>query len=124
MRKVLALDLRVQQVLSEQLFKKNKSNEKHKLWYQGPMFRYERPQKGRFRQFHQVGVEYLGFEEGIAEYELISMVLQINELMGISDYTIKINHLGDMLAKENFCNSLVSFLSLILMNCMKKIRQD
>jgi histidyl-tRNA synthetase len=74
------------------------------------MFRYERPQKGRFRQFHQVGVEYLGFEEGIAEYELISMVLQINKLIGISDYTIKINHLGDKDAKESFCNSLVTFL--------------
>jgi histidyl-tRNA synthetase len=92
------------------IVQKKQEQEKHKLWYQGPMFRYERPQKGRFRQFHQVGVEYLGFEEGIAEYELISMVLQINQLIGISDYTIKINHLGDNLAKENFCNSLVSFL--------------
>ena len=92
------------------IIQKKQEHEKHKLWYQGPMFRYERPQKGRFRQFHQVGVEYLGFEEGVSEYELISMVLQINKLIGISDYTIKINHLGDQLAKESFCNSLVAFL--------------
>jgi len=92
------------------IIQKKQEHEKHKLWYQGPMFRYERPQKGRFRQFHQVGVEYLGFEEGMSEYELISMVLQINKLIGISDYTIKINHLGDQLAKESFCNSLVAFL--------------
>ena len=92
------------------IIQKKQEHEKHKLWYQGPMFRYERPQKGRFRQFHQVGVEYLGFEEGVSEYELISMVLQINKLIGISDYTIKINHLGDQLSKENFCNSLVAFL--------------
>jgi histidyl-tRNA synthetase len=92
------------------IIQRKQEQEKHKLWYQGPMFRYERPQRGRFRQFHQVGVEYLGFEEGIAEYELISMVLQINKLIGISDYTIKINHLGDELAKESFCNSLTSFL--------------
>ena len=92
------------------IIQKKQEQEKHKLWYQGPMFRYERPQKGRFRQFHQVGVEYLGFEEGISEYELISMVLQINKLIGISDYTIKINHLGDANAKESFCESLVSFL--------------
>ena len=92
------------------VIQKKQEQEKHKLWYQGPMFRYERPQKGRFRQFHQVGVEYLGFEEGIAEYELISMVLQINKLTGISDYTIKINHLGDRDAKESFCDSLVTFL--------------
>ncbi len=93
------------------IIQKKQEHEKHKLWYQGPMFRYERPQKGRFRQFHQVGVEYLGFEEGVAEYELISMVLQINKSIGISDYTIKINHLGDAKAKESFCKSLVSFLS-------------
>ena len=92
------------------IIQKKQEQEKHKLWYQGPMFRYERPQKGRFRQFHQVGVEYLGFEEGIAEYELMSMVLQINKLIGISDYTIKINHLGDRDAKESFCDSLVTFL--------------
>ncbi len=92
------------------IIQKKQDQEKHKLWYEGPMFRYERPQRGRFRQFHQVGVEYLGFEEGIAEYELISMVLQINKLIGISEYKIKINHLGDQIAKEGFCNSLVSFL--------------
>jgi|TARA_A100000164_G_scaffold159196_1_gene141158 histidyl-tRNA synthetase len=92
------------------VIQKKQEQEKHKFWYQGPMFRYERPQKGRFRQFHQVGVEYLGFEEGIAEYELMSMVLQINKLIGISDYTIKINHLGDRDAKESFCDSLVTFL--------------
>ena len=93
------------------VIQKKQEHEKHKLWYQGPMFRYERPQKGRFRQFHQVGVEYLGFEEGISEYELISMVLQMNQLLGIGEYTIKINHLGDSEAKVNFCNALVSFLS-------------
>ena len=92
------------------IIQKKQEHEKHKLWYQGPMFRYERPQKGRFRQFHQVGVEYLGFGEGTSEYELISMVLQINKLIGITNYTIKINHLGDQLAKESFCDSLINFL--------------
>ena len=72
--------------------------------------RYERPQKGRLRQFHQIGVEYLGFEEGISEYELISMVIQINQSIGIKDYTLKVNHLGDEQAKENFSKALVSFL--------------
>ena len=92
------------------IIQKKQEHERHKLWYQGPMFRYERPQKGRFRQFHQIGVEYLGFEEGLSEYELISMVLQINKSIGISDYSLKINHLGDASAKESFCKSLVSFL--------------
>ena len=68
------------------VIQKKQENEKHKLWYQGPMFRYERPQKGRFRQFHQVGVEYLGFEEGAPEYELIAMVLQIHQWKTNSSY--------------------------------------
>jgi len=92
------------------VIQKKQEQDKHKLWYQGPMFRYERPQKGRYRQFHQIGVEYLGFEEGTSEYELIAMVLQIHQSLGIQDYTIKINHLGDAQAKEKFCTSLVSFL--------------
>ena len=62
------------------------------------------------RQFHQIGVEYLGFEEGISEYELISMVIQINQSIGIKDYILKVNHLGDEQAKENFSKALVSFL--------------
>ena len=92
------------------IIQKKLEQEKHKLWYQGPMFRYERPQKGRFRQFHQIGVEYLGFNEGAADHELISMILQINQSLGISEYTLKINHLGDTDAKESFCKSLVRFL--------------
>tara|TARA_B100001559_G_scaffold320626_1_gene333442 strand:- start:308 stop:1528 length:1221 start_codon:yes stop_codon:yes gene_type:complete len=92
------------------IIQKKQEQEKHKVWYQGPMFRYERPQKGRFRQFHQIGVEYLGFDEGAADHELISMILQINQSIGISEYTLKINHLGDADAKESFCKSLVRFL--------------
>ena len=92
------------------IIQKKLENEKHKLWYQGPMFRYERPQKGRFRQFHQVGVEYLGYEEGFSEYELISMILHINRSLDIDDYIIKINHLGDPEAKEKFSKSLISYL--------------
>jgi len=92
------------------IIQKKQEHEKHKLWYQGPMFRYERPQKGRFRQFHQVGVEYLGYEEGLSEFELISMLININKHLGISQYSLKINHLGDIEAKENFCAALKSFL--------------
>ena len=92
------------------IIQKKQEHEKHKLWYQGPMFRYERPQKGRFRQFHQAGVEYLGYEEGLSEYELISMVIQLNQRLGIKKYKIKINHFGDKDTKENFCNALKLFL--------------
>ncbi|MDA8957969.1 histidine--tRNA ligase, partial [Gammaproteobacteria bacterium] len=91
------------------IIQKKQEHEKHKLWYQGPMFRYERPQKGRFRQFHQAGVEYLGYEEGLSEYEIISLVLKINEQLGITNYTLKINHLGDEESKEHFCQALKNF---------------
>lgn len=93
------------------IIQKKQEHMQQKLWYQGPMFRYERPQKGRFRQFHQVGVEYLGYEEGIAEYELLSMVLDINKSLGIREYTIKINHLGDTSSKEDYCKALESYLT-------------
>ena len=91
------------------IIQKKQEHEKHKLWYQGPMFRYERPQKGRFRQFHQVGIEYLGYEEGLSEYEIIALVIKIIEQLGISSATLKINHLGDEVSKENFCQALQNF---------------
>ena len=102
------------------IIQKKQEHEKHKLWYQGPMFRYERPQKGRFRQFHQVGVEYLGYEEGLSDFELISMLININKQLGISQYSLKINHLGDIKAKKNFCTALKIFLEPYLSSLHEK----
>ena len=84
--------------------------ELQKLWYIGPMWRYERPQKGRFRQFYQAGVEILGFKEGIAEFEMISLICEINRKLEIKEPKIKINHLGNSETKNEFCNALVKFL--------------
>ena len=81
-----------------------------KLWYMGPMFRYERPQKGRYRQFYQAGVEFLGFPEGSSDFELISLVCLIIEGLKIKNSTIKINHLGDKESKKAFSKELVKFL--------------
>jgi len=92
------------------IIQKKQESERQKLWYQGQMFRYERPQKGRYRQFHQVGVEYLGYEQGMSEYELISMIVNINQSLGIEKYSIKINHLGSPEDKQDFCDALKSFL--------------
>jgi histidyl-tRNA synthetase len=82
----------------------------HKLWYLGPMWRYERPQKGRFRQFHQAGVELLGFEEGLPEFEMMSIVCTIINNFNLKNTSIKINHLGTTEIKELFCNALIEFL--------------
>ena len=102
------------------IIQKKQEHEKHKLWYQGPMFRYERPQKGRFRQFHQVGIEYLGYEEGLSEYEIIALVIKIIAQLGISGSTLKINHLGDEVSKENFCQALQNFFKPHLSKLHKK----
>ena len=83
----------------------------NKFWYIGPMWRYERPQKGRFRQFNQAGVEILGYEEGSSEFELISLICNIIEDLDVKDAKIKINHLGDPDTKRKYCEDLVSYLT-------------
>ena len=75
----------------------------HKLWYLGPMWRYERPQKGRYRQFNQAGIEILGIPEGLPEYEMISVVCSLIEEFKLKNCSIKINHLGARENKESFC---------------------
>jgi len=85
-------------------------NSIHKLWYLGPMWRYERPQKGRYRQFNQAGIEILGMPEGLPEFETISLVCSIIQELNIKNCVIKINHLGSLYAKEKFSSALVSFL--------------
>ena len=82
----------------------------HKLWYMGPMWRYERPQKGRYRQFNQAGIEILGIPEGLPEYEMISVICSIIEQFKLKNCCIKINHLGTKDNKESFCKALVDYL--------------
>ena len=72
------------------IIEKKIDNESHKLWYMGPMWRYERPQKGRYRQFTQAGVEMLGYPQGLAELEIISMVCFINKELGLENPILKI----------------------------------
>ena len=92
------------------IIEKKIDNESNKFWYLGPMWRYERPQKGRYRQFSQAGVEILGYSEGIAELEIVSIICSINKALGIENSILKINHLGDKESKEKYCNSLKNFL--------------
>jgi len=82
----------------------------HKLWYMGPMWRYERPQKGRYRQFNQAGVEILGIKEGLPEFEMISLVCSIINRFNLKNCSIKINHLGTKETKKSFCDALVQYL--------------
>lgn len=81
-----------------------------KVFYAGPMFRYERPQKGRFRQFHQIGAEILGAAEPLADAEVIAMGWQIIQQLGIDDgVVLEINTLGDTPSRDAYRTALVSY---------------
>ncbi len=77
-----------------------------KLWYKGPMFRYERPQKGRQRQFHQVGVEMFGIKEPAADAEVILMAVNYLKSLGLNDLEVEINSLGCPKCREEFKTKL------------------
>lgn len=77
-----------------------------KLWYKGPMFRYERPQAGRQRQFHQVGVEMFGINEPTADAEVILLAVNYLKSLGLDDLDIELNSLGCPDCREGFRNAL------------------
>jgi histidyl-tRNA synthetase len=83
-----------------------------KFWYAGPMFRYERPQKGRQRQFHQVGVEYLGVASPWADVELLALGWQFLQGLELSGtITLRLNTLGDAESRVRYRETLVGYLS-------------
>lgn len=77
-----------------------------KLWYKGPMFRYERPQAGRQRQFHQVGVEVFGIAEPTADAEVILLAINYLKSIGLNDLDVEINSLGCPKCREGFSAAL------------------
>lgn len=81
----------------------------HKFFYIGPMFRYERPQKGRLRQFHQAGIEIFGLSTPFAELEGISLLYDILTKIGISNLTLHINSLGCEKCRPNYRSALFNF---------------
>ncbi|MBB5689613.1 histidine--tRNA ligase [Roseomonas alkaliterrae] len=88
------------------------SNLPRKVFYAGPMFRYERPQKGRYRQFHQIGIEVLGAAEPLADAEVIACGWDILCALGVSDGTVlEINTLGDAESRAAYRAALVAFFS-------------
>ena len=84
----------------------------HRIWYQGPMFRYERPQKGRARQFHQVGAEVYGVAGAAIEAELILLSARLWQLIGIEQVVqLEINSLGSSEDRHNYRNALVEYFN-------------
>ncbi len=83
-----------------------------KVFCQGPMFRYERPQKGRQRQFHQIDVELLGVAEPLGDIEVISMGAHILDALGVADkVTLQLNTLGDNESRQAYRAKLVEYLN-------------
>lgn len=82
-----------------------------RLWYAGPMFRHERPQKGRYRQFHQIGVEAYGMEGADIDAEIICLSARIWKCLGIKDIVLQINSLGSSAARADYRERLVGYFS-------------
>jgi histidyl-tRNA synthetase len=86
-------------------------NQEQRLWYIGPMFRYERPQKGRYRQFHQMGVEVFGLQGPDVDAELIMLTHRWWKALGIADHVeLELNSIGSLEARANYRSALVAFL--------------
>ena len=83
-----------------------------KLWYMGPMFRYERPQAGRQRQFHQLGVEFVGYESIRSDIEIIALAWDILEKLGIKELNLEINTLGDHNDRFSFQKAFLKWLEV------------
>ncbi len=85
-------------------------NQTQRLWYQGPMFRYERPQKGRYRQFHQIGVEAFGFDGPDIDAEVILLSARLWKELGLMEHvTLELNSLGSAEARAAYRDTLVTY---------------
>ena len=86
-------------------------NQVQRLWYQGPMFRYEKPQKGRYRQFHQIGVETFGMAGADSDAEVIMLSARLWKELGLLPHvTLQLNSLGSNEARARYRDALVSYL--------------
>ena len=85
-------------------------NQQQRFWYAGPAFRYERPQAGRYRQFHQIGVEAYGMAGPDIDVEVIALSARLFQRLGFRGLTLEINSLGGMEARASYRAALVEFL--------------
>ena len=86
-------------------------NQQQRLWYTGPMFRHERPQKGRYRQFYQIGVECYGWPGSDIEAEVLAMIHRVFSELGLKKTELQINSLGDSDTRQRYKTALVDYLS-------------
>jgi histidyl-tRNA synthetase len=86
-------------------------NQRQRLWYSGPMFRYERPQKGRYRQFHQIGAEAFGFDGPDIDAELILVAARFWRNLGLQNLRLELNSLGTPESRKVYRKLLVEYFS-------------
>ena len=87
-------------------------NQEQRLWYMGPMFRHERPQKGRYRQFHQFGIESFGFASADMDAEIIMLSARLWRELGINEFvTLELNSLGSNEDRAKYRDALIEFLT-------------
>ena len=89
------------------------NNQVQRLWYTGPMFRHERPQKGRYRQFFQVGVEVFGLDGPDVDAELLMLTARLWKRLGLRRLSLQLNSLGTSEARDRYRNALVSYLETV-----------
>nr|YP_009488658.1 histidine--tRNA ligase [Grateloupia filicina]AWD77285.1 histidine--tRNA ligase [Grateloupia filicina] len=97
----------VRSFVSNKLYQESKTN---RLWYLGPMFRYERPQQGRQRQFHQLGIECIGSINPMADTEVIRLATQLLQEFQCFNYKIEINSIGNLQERNLYKESLITYL--------------
>ena len=85
-------------------------NKPYKVYYMGPMFRYERPQSGRQREFHQIGVEAFGSDNPAVDVEVITMALRLFKQLGLTGLRVAINTLGDQKTRDTYRQALIDYL--------------
>ena len=98
------------------------------LYYIGPMFRYERPQAGRFRQFHQIGVEAMGSSRPEVDAEVISMVMEFLRFLGLQNIELQVNNLGCSKCRPGYReilkNSIRGHLDKLCKNCQQRFERN
>jgi len=106
----------------------DRNSKPQKFWYRGPMFRYERPQTGRYRQFHQIGLEALGLDAPFIDLEVIKLAHTFLHEIGIQNINLVINSIGNQASRNDYREKLSNFLieheANICDDCKRRMHQN
>ena len=106
----------------------SRSNKPIKAWYFGPMYRYERPQSGRFREFYQFGLEVFGSNDPMIDAEVISIIVNLYKLLGLKGIKVNINSLGDSQSRTNYHKALTDYfkpyLNQLCSDCQTRFNKN